>query len=133
MTYYLHMFRDFLASVHPQAPGLALMLSVWGIMWAVRKWRPTLWAAIAKWGPEGSTLQHAIQALPSVVVGAAMAAMSSGGDMVQAAHDAVFAFGAPFLHHLLKNAPGPYRGSTKVPDGPTSRRELFGSNEDEDS
>lgn len=124
MTHYFELIRGELAAVHPALPSLVLMLTVWLSLWGVRRWAPRAWAIVAKWGPEGSTASHLIQALPALVLGAAVAALGSGGDVIQAVSDAMVAAIAPLWHHLLKALPGPYRGAAVKLDGPTSRRQF---------
>jgi hypothetical protein len=86
------------------------------------------WAALLKWGKPGGLTEHVLQALPGVMASAAIAALGSGGDPLQAAKGAAVAALAPLWHHLLKALPGlPYRGAMGLSvDGPTSRRIVSG-------
>jgi AcrR family transcriptional regulator len=114
---------NWLTAINPNAPYLALTLISWAVCWALRTWAPTLWSAVAAWGPPGSPVAHLVQALPSVVASAVVAALGTGLDPWAAAKGAAAGLLAPLLHHALKVAPVPYRGALKpTADGPTSRR-----------
>lgn len=113
--------REALASLNPAAPWLALTLACFLGTWVMRRWAPVPWAIIAKWGPEGSTIEHVTQAIPSVAFAAFVAALGTGLDPWMAAAGALAGLFAPLLNHAAKA----YRRSP-VPevDGPTSRRLL---------
>lgn len=105
--------RDALAAVHPSAPWATITLMLFLVQWLVRSRRPALWEACFGWLPADfdDRIAHAIQALPSVVIGAALPALASGGDVHAAVIGAICGALAPVMHHTLKALPGPYRGA----------------------
>lgn len=116
--------RQWLEGVDANAPGAVLMLVNWLLTYAMRRWAPVQFAALAKWGPEGGKLQHVLGALPGTIASAVLAALWTGADPMLVAKDTVRAALAPLWHHFVKWLPVlPYRGAMSIPiDGPTSRR-----------
>lgn len=118
---------DWLAlNVHPLAPWVVLAAAIWLGQWLVRKYRPTWWERFALLGPEDEWLSKVWQALPSLVIGTAWAALSSGFDVKLAVFGALAGALAPLWHHILKATPNwlvPYRGgsfpaASTAPKGP---------------
>ena len=116
MIYLLTQIREALTGIHPVAPLIALLVAIWIPQWAVRRWFPGAWELLAdlpfiklnKLGPWLKHARKAWQAMPSAVAGAAMLAMTSGGDMVAAGWGAALGLGVPVWHELLKKLPGAY-------------------------
>lgn len=116
--------RDAIASVHPDAPWVALCLAIWCVQWLCRRYAPSLWAFAFSWVPADAPdmARRIAQGLPSVVAGAAVSALASGGDVKQATVGAVFGACAPLLHHFLKAMPNelvPYTGALGAGVPPT--------------
>ncbi len=112
MTYFA-LVRDALASLHPSAPWVALAAAIFAIQWAVRRLRPSLWTRAFGWLPEDlpEVARTSAQAAPSLIAGALVPAIASGGDFREALIGALVGAAAPVAHHVLKAAPGvPYRG-----------------------
>lgn len=113
-----------------QSPYLwaALPLVLWFAQYLLRKLAPSFWEWCANLGPFGAvdlspalTLARKVwQALPSVVGGAVIMALMSGGDVRAAALGALKGALAPLLHELLKAAPIPYQGATNTAKIPIS-------------
>lgn len=106
--------RDALAAVHPSAPWVTITLSLFLVQWLVRRYRPSLWEMCFGWLPADfdARIARAIQALPSVAIGAALPALASGGDVRAAVLGSIFGALAPVVHHTLKALPQvPYRGA----------------------
>jgi hypothetical protein len=118
--------REFLEAIDPNAPWACLVAASWLGTYAARRWAPTLWAALLKWGPEGGVLEHALQTLPGAMASAAFAALGTGGDALAAAKGAAVSLLAPIAHHVLKASPlVPYRGAMGLSvTGPESRRRI---------
>lgn len=110
--------RDALASVHPQLPWLVLGFAIWGAQWALRRWWPAAWAYAFGWLPADLPTQQrrVLQALPSLLVGAAIPAVASNGDVLHALAGAAIGAFAPLWHHALKAAPWlAYQGALGAP------------------
>lgn len=109
--------RDALASIHPDVPWVALTAAIWIAQWLVRRYAPRAWDVCFSWIPAdtGDMLARVAQGLPSVLAGAAIPALASGGDWRDAATGALFGALAPVWHHVLKAAPVPYRGELRLP------------------
>lgn len=113
MTHCLATIRDALYSVHPDLPWLTLTAAIFATQWLVRRYAPTLWLRVFAWLPDDAEagLRRVVQALPSVVAGAAIPALASGGDVWSAVLGAVCGALAPISHHVLRAVPFvPYRG-----------------------
>jgi hypothetical protein len=103
--------RAFLAAINPALPAIALVLVLWAPQAAIRRWLPALWELPASWGPKGHEARRLWQALPSLVGGAALGALSAGGDPWEAGTGALIGAVTPFWHHLLAAIPFvPYTG-----------------------
>jgi len=113
--------QDYLAAVYPDLPWLVLFASIWGVQWLLRRYAPAVWQLVFSWIPDDTNalLANAIQALPSVVIGAAIPALASHGDVKQAALGAVCGLFAPIWHHVLKAAPGSYTGALGAAKSPS--------------
>lgn len=110
--------RQGLEGIHPQAPWFLLAGLVWLAVFCVRRYYPAAWETLESWGPQGKPAALAFQALPAVIMGAAVAALSAGQDPWVAVYGAVSGAVAPLVHHLLKAIPWlPYTGKTGQ-DGP---------------
>lgn len=114
---FLRFVRETLASIHPLAPWVFLSLAIWAGVTVWRKHWPQSWEWFSNWPSPTSAAAHMIQALPSAIIGAAFAAWSTGGGIDMAAMGAISGLGAPLIHHILKAAPGSYKGALgKVDD-----------------
>lgn len=113
----LTLVRDFLTSIHPDAPWVTLTAAIWFAQYACRRWAPQVWVLAFAWVPEdtGKIARAALMGLPSVVAGAAIPAMASGMAWKPAVVGAVFGALAPVWHHLLRAAPGAYQGALNLP------------------
>jgi hypothetical protein len=112
--------RDVLAQVHPDFPWICLTALIWVVQYATRRFAPKVWSAAFLWVPTDlpDMLRNILQGLPSVLFGAAIPALASGGDAKQALIGALFGAFAPLWHHILKAIPGPYAGALGVPSQP---------------
>lgn len=121
-------------NVHPLAPWVVLAAAIWFAQWLLRKYRPTWWERFALLGPEDENLSKVWQALPSLVIGTAWAALSSGWDVKLAVFGALAGALAPIWHHVLKATPNwlvPYRGgsfpaASTAPKGPPPTPPIVG-------
>jgi hypothetical protein len=95
------------------APWVTITLGLFITQWLVRRYRPSLWEACFEWLPAAfeENVARVVQALPSIVIGAALPALASGGDVRAAVTGAIFGALAPVAHHTLKAIPGPYQGA----------------------
>ena len=108
--------REGLASIHPAAPLVALLIAIWIPQWAARRWFPGTWELLAdlpfikfaKLGPWLKRARKAWQAMPSAMAGAGMVALTTGGDASAAAVGALMGLGVPVWHEFLKKMPGAY-------------------------
>ena len=117
---FLEQLRVTLAGVHPMLPAVALILGVWFPQWMLRRYFPTVWEATATFPAKVFNLEitetvraflKVWQALPSIMIGAAMGALSGPeGDITEAVRGALAGALAPIWHELLKVIPGPYQG-----------------------
>lgn len=120
--------------VHPLAPWVVLGAAIWLGQYLIRKYRPTWWERFALVGPETENLSKLWQALPSLVLGTAWAAWSSGWDVKLAVFGALAGALAPLWHHILKATPNwlvPYRGgsfpaASTAPKGPAPTPPVVG-------
>jgi hypothetical protein len=127
MPQFLLTARDALASVHQDLPWAAITLGVFLAVYLTRKLAPATWerfaAAVPVLAIDPSPVLVALsklwQALPAVLLGAALPALASGGNVKQALVGAAMGALAPVLHELAKAAPWlPYRGATPEPKKP---------------
>lgn len=116
--------RDALAQIHPDFPWVVLAFFIWLAQYLLRRYVPSAWVLAFSWVPEDMSdqTQRVLQGLPSVLIGAAIPAVASGGDVKQALKGAVFGALAPLWHHMLKAAPGKYAGALKIPADPAPDR-----------
>lgn len=106
----LETIRTTLASVHPIGPYALLAFVLWALAYAVRRWLPSVWLIFTLWPDSKSAVSHVIQALPTTIVGAAWAGITTGGDPREFVFGGIAGLAAPVWHHVLKAVPGPYRG-----------------------
>lgn len=102
-------------NIHPLAPWVVLGGAIWLGQYLVRKYRPAWWERFALVGPENENLSKVWQALPSLVIGTAWTALSSGWDVKLMVFGALAGALAPLWHHILKATPNwlvPYRGGS---------------------
>lgn len=116
MLEFLSRFRESLTAIHPMLPVLALAASLFVPQYLIRRFIPKLWETMAQlpgqllgWGKNALKVW---QALPSIIIGAGMAALSMpGSDPWQQATGALIGAAAPIFHELLKLVTGgKYRG-----------------------
>ncbi len=126
----LHLAWAWLAAINATLPYVTLTLAAYGLIYAWRKLHPASWLWLESrlpWAAEldaGETLAKNIAlSLPSVVIGAALAALASGGALLPAVLGAVAGAFAPLLHHTRKALPfDPYRGAVAEPKLPKPPR-----------
>lgn len=98
-------------SFHPLLPYLILSSLVWLTVYSVRRWLPSAWAPLTRWPSAESPASHVLQGLPSVILGAIGASLTSPGEPVwSAVYGAIAGALAPLWHHLLRALPCPYQG-----------------------
>jgi hypothetical protein len=109
--------RDVLAQVHPDFPWVCLTVLIWLVQYLTRRFAPKVWVVAFSWMPTDlpDMIQRIVQGLPSVLVGALIPAIASGGNPKQALLGALFGAFAPLWHHILKSLPGPYQGVLTPP------------------
>jgi hypothetical protein len=117
-----------------------LPVAIWLSIYLVRKKLPMLWAVPAllwlrdewkasapPWAQQLLDLAwHVWQGLPSVLLGAAFGAVTSGGDIALAMKGALYGALAPVLHLALKHLPGAYRGALALRGTPLTAWVLIG-------
>lgn len=118
----LQALKGWLEGVHPGLGIVALAVGIWASMSAVRRWLPGVWEFMANlpWtekltlGDEldrlDLLLRKAWQAIPSIVSGAVVLSLVTGGDWREAFIGAVVGAVAPIAHEALKRSPLPYGG-----------------------
>lgn len=108
-----------LAALSPEARWTALVAAIFLIVYLVRKFAPKLWLAfeakspfvVADPAPVLAALHKAFQAIPSVLLGIAIPALLSGGDVKAAAFGALMGLVPPVQHELARWAKWiPYEG-----------------------
>ena len=112
----------YLAALDPNLPWAALSLAVFGIIYAIRKFLPSLWLQFSAFVPaiDESRIRGALrkiwQALPGVAMGAVIPTLASGGDVKLALYGAVAGAFAPFIHEIAAALPFvPYKGEIGKP------------------
>ncbi len=116
MLEFLSRAREALTAIHPLLPVVVLVAGLFTPQYLIRKFLPNLWEWAAqlpaKYLDWGKTALKLWQALPSIVLGAGIAALSiPGADVWQQAWGALIGALAPVVHELLKLASGgKYRG-----------------------
>jgi len=105
-----------LANTHALLPYAAICIAYFALVYAVRRWLPSVWLRLERIVPEGVgvPVSNILLALPGVAFGATVAALSSGGSLPVAFYGAVSASLAPVLHHALKALPVPYQGAVRT-------------------
>lgn len=119
----MHLAWAWLAAINATLPYSVVTCAVFAIIYGWRKLSPKSWLWLESRLPgalalgQGEELAHNIMlSLPSVVIGAALAALTSGGSLVPAVLGAVAGACAPLLHHVRKALPfDPYRGAVADP------------------
>jgi len=112
--------RDVLSQVHPDFPWVVLTALIWLVQYLTRRFAPKVWVVAFSWIPTDlpKMLRRILQGLPSVLVGAAIPAIASGGNLKHALLGALFGALAPLWHHMLKALPGDYQGLLGAPNQP---------------
>lgn len=127
--------RLWLADIHPWLPAVLLILAVWAPQWLVRKYRPKWWEYVATFGwrvvpaqfapliaPHVKAALKVWQALPSLLAGAMIGAVTTGGDPWGAVWGALIAALAPLKHEALKALPWlSYRGGSAPAASPAPK------------
>lgn len=121
----------YLSTLGPEARWSALVSAIFLIVYLVRKFAPKVWLAfevhspfvVADPAPVLAVLHKVFQAIPSVIMGAVIPALLSGGDWKAAGIGALVGMIPPVQHELAKWSPIPYRGELgkskpKDPKGP---------------
>ncbi len=123
----MQQLTTWLAALPAGVPTALLALLIFGVIFAVRKLAPGLWAVLLQWVPSlgfdetpALELVHKfVQSIPALVMAAVLSALGSGGNVKQAV---VLALAGPLAvlgHELLKWLPFvPYLGALgqrKVP------------------
>jgi len=100
----------------PTAQPGAVLLLAWLVPWVLRTVVPEQWEAVTDWttarasrviGPAlALRFRKAVQAVPSLATGVAVAVLVSGGDVAEALRVELYAVFAPLVHETLKA----YRG-----------------------
>jgi hypothetical protein len=119
----IHLAWAWLAAINATLPYSVLTVAAYGLIYAWRKLSPASWLWLESrlpWAAEldaGEVLAKNIAlSLPSIVIGAALAALTSGGGVLPAVLGAVAGAFAPLLHHVRKALPfDPYRGAVADP------------------
>ncbi len=114
----IHFVWMWLAAYSATLPYLLVTACAFGLVYAWRRLHPTSWLWLETRLPYSLELSKAEEiahnialSLPSVVIGAALAALASGGAVLPAVLGAVAGAGASLLHHLRKALPfDPYQG-----------------------
>jgi hypothetical protein len=108
--------KSWLDTQHPALFPLAMIAAIWLAQYAVRRWLPGVWEWAANILFRDSVvgfdkaLRKIWQSIPSVLSGAVVLWMASGGSLTDALLGALLGAVAPSFHELLKAAPIPYRG-----------------------
>lgn len=130
----VHALRLYLETLWTPLPAVLLIVAIWLAQYLVRRFAPDVWESVANLPfngarPAASVLRKAWQALPSVISGALVAALTGDGSFNDTFFGAVAGALAPVLHELLKAAPVPYVGGAPpaasydlpIPPSPDSR------------
>jgi hypothetical protein len=126
MLDFLNAIRIALTAIHPLLPVLALVLVLFVPQYLIRRFLPGVWEWAAqlpaKYLDWGKTALKLWQALPSIVLGAGIAALAiPGADVWQQAWGALTGALAPVVHELLKLlSGGKYRGGMPPAADPPS-------------
>jgi hypothetical protein len=111
-----------LAGIDPSAPWALLALCIFAVVYCLRKLFPVAWERFAHIGilanidpmPVVAILRKLWQSVPGQLLGVAIGAIGSGGDVKAALLGALAGIVASLSHEILKAAPWiPYKGSTK--------------------
>lgn len=126
--------RTFLESIHPLLPAALLVAVIWLSQWLVRRFAPNMWERIADLPfPAGIDVRPVVtlarkvwQALPSIALGAFLAALSGDGGATELVFGAVLGALAPVWHELLKAVPFvPYQGGKPPVTIPPALKQNF--------
>lgn len=124
MSNYFAIARAFLASVDPAAPAAALVLTVFLVIYSLRRFAPKVWLAIEAKLPFVDTLDYRpiativskfMQALPGALLGAGVASLSSGASVKTALLGVLAGFGASLVHEVM----AAYKGQVSTPKPPS--------------
>jgi hypothetical protein len=115
----VHFVWTWLATANALAPYSVVTLAAFGLIYAWRKLSPKSWLWIESRLPfaaeldAGETLaKNLVLSLPSLAIGAALAALGGGVSFPVALLGALAGAAAPLLHHVRKALPfDPYRGA----------------------
>lgn len=105
--------RGELEAVHWMAPWVVLALGTFGFVYAIRRWLPGLWEPLSRWPAPSSPVSHALQALPSAIIGATWASGTTDQSVEMAVYGAVAGLFAPLIHHALRALPVSYQGALR--------------------
>lgn len=114
----IHLVWAWLAAINATLPYVSLTAIAYALVYAWRKVHPRSWLWLESRLPfaaeldAGEELAHNIAlSLPSVVIGGALAALTTGGSVLPTVLGAVAGAFAPLLHHTRKFLPfDPYQG-----------------------
>lgn len=131
MSNYFAIARAFLASVDPAAPAAALVLTVFLVIYSLRRFAPKVWLAIEAKLPFVDTLDYRpvativskfMQALPGALLGAGVASLSSGASVKTALLGVLAGFGASLVHEVM----AAYKGQVSSPKPPSGALGVVG-------
>ena len=105
-----------LETLGPMAQPAVVLFVAWFVPLVLRTWLAPQWEAVTDWtvrslsrvfGPAlALRFRKFVQTVPSLVTGAALGVLVTGGDVLAAVKIAVWAAGSPVLHEAMKR----YRG-----------------------
>lgn len=115
----IHLAWAWLAAINATLPYLLVTACAFALIYTWRRAHPRSWLWVESRLPFAAELDAAEElahnialSLPSVVIGAALAALATGCGVLPAVLGAVAGAGAPLLHHIRKALPfDPYRGA----------------------
>lgn len=115
MNHELAIARDYLATLHPGAPWLALTVATFAAAYGIRRWLPRVWIRAFSWVPLDAPglVRDALQAFAVAAPATALAALASGGSVVEALLGLAAGIAAPVAHHVLRAAPVQYQGAIR--------------------
>ncbi len=130
---FLTMVRDWLARLDPAAPAAGLIVFVFFVIYAIRRWRPTWWLWLERKLPivdefnytfVGNLLWNSLQALPAVLLGAVTSAIADGVSLKGALVGAALGAATALIHKLAAGYKGKV-GGPRAPDFPGALVLLF--------
>ena len=117
-----------IGSLGPAMQPIVAVALACGIPWLLRTAFPHQWQAVTNWATKAATrvmgetlgakFYLAVQAVPSLVVGAALGVLVSGGDVGETLRVEFYALFSPLLHEWAKRYQGgrfPAAGSAPKP------------------